>query len=136
MQISRLPLQMLPPSAVTIGSFDGVHLGHQHIIQRLTDHAQKHGLLSVVVTFEPQPREFLSPDQAPARLSSLTDKARRLSTLGVDHLVVLPFNARLRALSADDFVKEVLIEKLTTRWLQVGDDFRFGADRKGIMTLK
>ena len=131
MRISRLPLQPLAKAAVTIGSFDGVHLGHQHIIRRLTDHAHAHRLISVVVTFEPQPREFLVPEKAPSRLSSLTDKALRLKSLGVDHLVVLPFNHRLRSLSADNFVQQILIEKLNTQWLQVGDDFRFGADRVG-----
>lgn len=131
MLISRLPTHALRASAVTIGSFDGVHLGHQHIIQRLTDYAKAHELLSVVVTFEPQPREFLSPENAPARIASLTDKARKLSALGVDQLVVLPFNQQLRSLSADQFVTEILQKKLNTQWLQVGDDFRFGADRKG-----
>ncbi len=121
----------LSRSAVTIGSFDGVHLGHQQIIRRLTDYAKAHNLQSVVITFEPQPREFLTPDKAPARLSSLTDKTMRLQAMGVDHLVVLPFNSRLRALSADAFVREILVDKLNTQWLQVGDDFRFGADRIG-----
>lgn len=131
MRVTRLPSLPLEAAAVTIGSFDGVHVGHQQIIQRLTRYAEKHGLVSVVVTFEPQPREFLSPGDAPARLSSLTDKAERLAALGVDHLVVLPFNRRLRSLSADAFVRHVLIERLNTQWLQVGDDFRFGADRRG-----
>lgn len=131
MRVSRLPLSPLQPAAVTIGSFDGVHIGHQQIINRLTRHAAEHGLISVVVTFEPQPREFLTPEKAPARLSSLTDKTARLAALGVDHLVVLPFNSQLRSLSADAFVRDILIDKLNTRWLQVGDDFRFGADRMG-----
>lgn len=131
MHVTRLPSQPLSASAVTIGSFDGVHRGHQQIIQRLTDYARAHALRSVVVTFEPQPREFLTPDQAPARLSSLSDKVRRLAAMNVDQLVVLPFNARLRSLSADAFVQHVLIDRLNTQWLQVGDDFRFGADRKG-----
>lgn len=131
MHVSRLPTHPLPASAVTIGSFDGVHLGHQQIIQRLTDHARQHGFRSVVVTFEPQPREFLAPERAPVRLSSLNDKVRRLSALNVDQLVVLPFNEQLRNLSADAFVQHVLINQLNTQWLQVGDDFRFGADRKG-----
>lgn len=131
MRITRLPVLPLARAAVTIGSFDGVHLGHQQIIRRLTDYAQQHGLISVVVTFEPQPREFLSPDNAPARLSSLSDKVWQLSELGVDHLVVLPFNQSLRSLSADEFVRTVLQQRLNTQWLQVGDDFRFGADRKG-----
>ncbi|MEJ2072190.1 MAG: bifunctional riboflavin kinase/FAD synthetase [Reinekea sp.] len=126
-----MPQQAIYPAAVTIGSFDGVHLGHQQIIHRLTDHAKQHGLHSVVVTFEPQPREYLAPDSAPARLSSLTDKALQLAKLGLDQLVVLPFNQQLRALSAQQFVEDILVGKLNTRWLQVGDDFRFGNDRKG-----
>ena len=131
MYVSRLPLNKLSAAAVTIGSFDGVHLGHQQIISRLTQYAQKRGVKSVVVTFEPQPREYINPLKAPARLSSLVDKARRLSALGVDHLVVLPFNEQLRNLSAHEFVEQILINRLNTQWLQVGDDFRFGADRKG-----
>ncbi|TCS36447.1 bifunctional riboflavin kinase/FAD synthetase [Reinekea marinisedimentorum] len=131
MYVSRLPSAKLPASAVTIGSFDGVHVGHQQIIQQLTAKARKEGLCSVVVTFEPQPREFLAPGEAPARLSSLADKARRLEALGVDHLVVLPFNDRIRSLTASEFVQKVLIDALNARWIQVGDDFRFGADRKG-----
>lgn len=131
MRVSRLPTQPLSQSAVTIGSFDGVHVGHQQILQRLTDYAKTHALQSVVVTFEPQPREFLSPENAPARLSSLTDKVLRMAALGVDQLVVLPFNQSLRSLSADAFVQEILVRRLKTQWLQVGDDFRFGADRKG-----
>jgi|TARA_B110000503_G_scaffold79389_1_gene121955 riboflavin kinase/FMN adenylyltransferase len=131
MRISRLPLQALPAAAVTIGSFDGVHLGHQQVISRLIEQARARNLVSVVVTFEPQPREFLLPADAPARLTSLSDKARRLAALGVDHLVVLPFNASLRGLRAQAFVEQILIERLNTQWLQVGDDFRFGADRAG-----
>ncbi|MBU2863881.1 bifunctional riboflavin kinase/FAD synthetase [Reinekea forsetii] len=131
MHVSRLPVNPLSAAAVTIGSFDGVHLGHQKIVSRLTRYAQLHGIKSVVVTFEPQPKEHINLATAPARLSSLVDKARRLEALGVDHLVVLPFNESLRTLTADEFVREILIKRLNTQWLQVGDDFRFGADRKG-----
>ena len=131
MRITRSPQLPLPPSAVTIGSFDGVHLGHQQIIHCLIEQARERGLQSVVVTFEPQPREYLAPARAPARISSLSDKALQLSSLGVDQLVVLPFNQQLRSLSAQDFVTDILLDKLNTRWLQVGDDFRFGNDRKG-----
>ncbi|MHA7879890.1 MAG: bifunctional riboflavin kinase/FAD synthetase [Saccharospirillum sp.] len=116
---------------MTIGSFDGIHLGHQQLVSALNSQANAHGLVSTVITFEPQPREFFDPAGAPARLSSLTDKVRRLAALGVQHLVVLPFDRRLRSLSADAFVKQVLIEGLDARWVQVGDDFRFGNDRKG-----
>ena len=131
MRISRSPRQSGQPSAVTIGSFDGVHLGHQQLVAALDRHAKAHGLESTVITFEPQPREFFDPQGAPARLSALTDKVRRLAALGVDHLVVLPFDRHLRSLTADAFVRKVLIDRLDARWVQVGDDFRFGNDRKG-----
>lgn len=131
MRISRRPRHLGKPSAVTIGSFDGVHRGHQQLVQVLKEQASERGLTATVVTFEPQPREFFDPDGAPARLSALNDKVRRLSELGVDHLVVLPFNATLRSMSAAQFVDQVLIEGLDARWVEVGDDFRFGNDRRG-----
>lgn len=131
MHISRSPYRSGQPSAVTIGSFDGVHLGHQHLIAEVLREAKQRDLMSTVVTFEPQPREFFDPEGAPARLSSLADKVRRFRELGVEQLVVLPFDRRLRAMSAADFVDQVLIEGLQARWVQVGDDFRFGNDRKG-----
>lgn len=131
MHISRSPYRLGQPSAVTIGSFDGVHLGHQHLIAEVLREAKQRGLTSTVVTFEPQPREFFDPEGAPARLSSLTDKVRRFRELGVEQLVVLPFDRRLRAMSAAGFVEQILLEGLQARWVQVGDDFRFGNDRKG-----
>lgn len=131
MRILRLPSLPLPPSAVTIGNFDGVHLGHQAILTRLSQYAREHQLASVVMMFEPQPLEFISPDQAPPRLSSLGDKVRRLAAFEIDYLCVVPFNAGLRSLSADAFVTRILQKSLSTQWLQVGDDFRFGADRAG-----
>ena len=131
MRISRRPRHLGKPSAVTIGSFDGVHRGHQQLVQALKEQAASRGLTATVVTFEPQPREFFDPKGAPARLSALNDKVRRLAELGVEHLVVLPFNASLRSMSAARFVDEVLIGGLDARWVEVGDDFRFGNDRRG-----
>lgn len=131
MRISRRPRHLGHPSAVTIGSFDGVHRGHQQLVQALKTQAAERGLTATVVTFEPQPREYFDPNGAPARLSALNDKVRRLAELGVDHLVVLPFNAELRSMSAARFVDQVLIDGLDARWVEVGDDFRFGNDRRG-----
>ncbi len=131
MRISRRPRHLGRPSAVTIGSFDGVHLGHQQLVTALKDKASEQNLEAVLVTFEPQPREYFDPEGAPARLSALNDKVRRLFALGVDHLVVLPFNSHLRSMSADEFVQKVLVQGLDARWVQVGDDFRFGNDRRG-----
>lgn len=123
MRISRRPRHLGHPSAVTIGSFDGVHRGHQQLVQALKTQAAERGLTATVVTFEPQPREYFDPNGAPARLSALNDKVRRLAELGVDHLVVLPFNAELRSMSAARFVDQVLIDGLDARWVEVGDDF-------------
>jgi len=115
----------------TIGNFDGVHRGHQAILARLRERAAELGLPSCVVIFEPQPREFFSPDKAPARLTRLREKLRLLREQGVDLVLCLAFNRRLRELSAAEFVHATLVEGLGVRHLEVGDDFRFGCDRAG-----
>ena len=115
----------------TIGNFDGVHRGHQAILQRLRERAAELQLPSCVVIFEPQPREFFGPDNAPVRLSRLRDKLELLAAAGVDRVLCLAFNRRLRELSAADFVRTVLVEGLAVQHLEVGDDFRFGCDRAG-----
>ena len=119
----------------TIGSFDGVHRGHRAIIDQLLAQAQALGLPSVVMVFEPQPYEFFSGEKAPARLMRLRDKVRVLSACGVDRVFCLQFNQRLRQLSADDFIKQVLVQGLGIKSLVVGDDFRFGCDRAGDFQL-
>lgn len=115
----------------TIGNFDGVHRGHQAILKRLRERAAELGLPSCVVIFEPQPREFFAPDKAPARLTRLREKLCLLSEQGVDLVLCLAFNRRLRELSAAEFVHATLVEGLGVRHLEVGDDFRFGCDRAG-----
>ncbi|HXQ98782.1 MAG TPA: bifunctional riboflavin kinase/FAD synthetase [Pseudomonas sp.] len=115
----------------TIGNFDGVHRGHQAILARLRERAVELGLPSCVVIFEPQPREFFSPETAPARLARLRDKLDLLAAEGVDLVLCLPFNQRLSKLSAAEFVDTVLIDGLGVKHLEVGDDFRFGCDRIG-----
>ncbi|MFC3608759.1 bifunctional riboflavin kinase/FAD synthetase [Stutzerimonas tarimensis] len=115
----------------TIGNFDGVHRGHQAILARLRARAVELGVPSCVVIFEPQPREFFAPEQAPARLTRLREKLRLLAEQGVDRVLCLAFNRRLRELSAADFVHAVLVEGLGVQHLEVGDDFRFGCDRAG-----
>ena len=114
-----------------IGNFDGVHRGHQAILQRLRERAAELQLPSCVVIFEPQPREFFAPDNAPVRLSRLRDKLELLAAAGVDRVLCLAFNRRLRELSAADFVRTVLVDGLGVQHLEVGDDFRFGCDRAG-----
>ncbi len=115
----------------TIGNFDGVHLGHRKVIERLADEGQRLGLPVCVVLFEPQPREFFAPDHAPPRLVRLRDKIDRLSELPVDHVMILRFNRALSEMSPEAFIDEILIQSLKVRFLVIGDDFRFGQKRAG-----
>ncbi|OUE47213.1 riboflavin biosynthesis protein RibF [Billgrantia desiderata SP1] len=119
----------------TIGNFDGVHRGHQAILDQCREQASKLRLPVTVVVFEPQPREFFAGDQAPPRLTRLREKVRLLGESGVDYVLCLPFNERLRSLTAVEFIDRVLVEGLGVRHLVVGDDFRFGCDRSGDFSL-
>ncbi|CCK74758.1 Riboflavin kinase [Oleispira antarctica RB-8] len=115
----------------TIGNFDGVHLGHQAILQQLKKQGEEHQLPTVVMMFEPQPREFFAPDQAPARLANMSEKLQDLASFGIDYVLCLPFNQKLRSMSADQFIQTILLDGLKISHLIVGDDFRFGCDRTG-----
>ena len=118
-------------SVVTIGSFDGVHLGHQSILQLVIDRAESLNCRSVIMTFEPQPQEYFSAQKAPPRLMRLREKIEALLDFGVDLVVCMRFNEQLRCLTAKQFVSKILVEGVKTKHLIVGDDFRFGCDRKG-----
>ncbi len=130
-----IPARADVPIALTIGNFDGVHLGHRAMIARLSEVARRQNLPVAVMTFEPQPQEFFAPDQAPARLTSLHEKLDLLRSCGVDRAYVCRFDFALAQLSADAFVSRILHDGLAVRWLLVGDDFRFGARRAGDFTL-
>ncbi|MDN3557138.1 bifunctional riboflavin kinase/FAD synthetase [Halomonas maura] len=119
----------------TIGNFDGVHRGHQAILDQLRERARSLSLPVTVVVFEPQPREFFAGDQAPPRLTRLRDKVELLAELGADRVLCLPFNDGLRGLTAREFIELVLVRGLGVRHLVVGDDFRFGCDRLGDFAL-
>src|SRR5699024_10268750 len=119
------------PCVLTIGNFDGVHLGHQRIIARVNEKAAAQDLLSAVMIFEPQPIEWFRPAQAPARLMSLRDKLCTLKKYGVQKVFCARFNKAFQSLSAGEFVQRVLVDGLNVRHLVVGDDFRFGAGREG-----
>ena len=119
------------PCALTIGNFDGVHRGHQAMLALLKNEAEHRQLPARVMTFEPHPREYFSPLTAPARISTLRDKLTELARCGIDQVVVLPFNARLACQSAAAFIGEVLVAGLQSRYVLVGDDFRFGSKRAG-----
>lgn len=118
-------------SVVTIGSFDGVHIGHQAILQQVIDKAKSLDSLAVAMTFEPQPQEYFAAETAPPRLMRLREKIEALLDFGMDLVVCLRFNDQLSSLTATEFVQDILVHGVNTRHLIVGDDFRFGCDRKG-----
>ncbi|MGH1499822.1 bifunctional riboflavin kinase/FAD synthetase [Yersinia proxima] len=120
---------------LTIGNFDGVHRGHQALLEQLKREGQRLGLPVMVMIFEPQPLELFAADKAPARLTRLRDKARYLAEAGVDYLLCVKFDPRFAAITAQDFVAQLLVDKLGVKFLTVGDDFRFGAGRQGDFQL-
>ncbi len=122
-------------NVATIGNFDGVHLGHQAVFRHLLEKARELGLPAIVITFEPQPQEFFSPEAAPARLTRFREKLGAIRDSGVDRVMLLEFNARLAARSAEEFIHRLLVEGLGVRYLFVGDDFRFGRGRSGDIEL-
>jgi riboflavin kinase/FMN adenylyltransferase len=121
----------LGPCALTIGNFDGVHRGHRALLERVVARARETGVTSCVLTFEPHPREFFSPQSAPPRLTRLRDKLELIAGAGIERVHVIRFTAAFAALSAARFIDEVLVRGLRARRLLVGRDFRFGAQRKG-----
>lgn len=132
MRVFRGHARSLPTATVVaIGNFDGVHLGHAALAEKLVLAAREFALPATVLTFEPHPREFFSPATAPARLSTLREKLELLAASGVEQAMVCPFNAAFAALSAEEFIGCVLVGSLRARHLIVGDDFRFGAGRRG-----
>lgn len=122
-------------SVVTIGNYDGVHLGHQAILRRLSLEAERLALPLTVTIFEPTPRELFDPQGAPPRLSSLREKLEDLAACKVDRVLCLPFNMRLASLEAESFVQQVLVDGLGAKVVAIGDDFRFGKGRCGDFDL-
>ena len=124
-------------SVVTIGNYDGVHRGHQHMLATVTGRARELGLPATVVTFEPTPREYFEGDSAPARLMRLREKLEALPLYGVDRVVVLRFDRRMQAMGADEFVERLLVRGLGARHVVVGHDFHYARRREGnIDTLR
>lgn len=128
------PLPANQPVALTVGNFDGMHLGHQALLKELRAAAQARGLQTAVVIFEPHPREFFTPQQAPARLTSLREKLELFSEMGIHQVHICRFDARFAKMSATDFIT-ALYEKLFARFVLIGDDFRFGSGRSGDFAL-
>ena len=136
MRIYRgFPVQATGPVALTIGNFDGVHRGHQAMLTRLVEAADDLRLPPALLTFYPHPREFFARGSAPPRLTTLRQKLGLLRQFGVATTFIARFDARLATLSPQAFVEEVLVERLQTRWVLVGEDFRFGQGRAGDLTL-
>ncbi len=138
------PPERRSPCALTIGNFDGMHVGHQAVIATLRENARARGLPVCVLTFEPHPREYFAaravaagrPDaSAPTRISTLRDKVDALSDCGVDRVCVARFDESLASLPPERFVEQILVRGLQTRYLLIGDDFRFGARRAGDYAL-
>ena len=120
---------------LTIGNFDGVHRGHQRLIEHLCEQSQRLQLPSVLMTFEPQPREFFAGAMLPARLTRFREKVRLLQTTGLDRLLCMPFNERTAQIPASWFAEDFMTEVVGARYVVIGDDFRFGHERKGDFQL-
>ena len=120
---------------LTIGNFDGVHLGHQQVIKALVSKAKALNCVAAVLVFEPQPQELFSPETAPARLCRLRDKYNLLAKLGVQRLICVNFTAKFANQSAQHFIEHLLVNKLGIKHLIVGDDFHFGKNRTGNFSM-
>ncbi|WP_119327551.1 bifunctional riboflavin kinase/FAD synthetase [Cysteiniphilum halobium] len=123
------------PSIVTIGNFDGMHLGHQYIIKHVQQLAKMKAAKATVVTFEPQPKEFFLKEAAPLRITPFRDKIQAFKALNIDKVLCLQFNQKLAILSAEAFVKTILVAGLNAKHVIIGDDFRFGYQRQGDFKL-
>jgi riboflavin kinase/FMN adenylyltransferase len=138
MLIVHRPKQIGIPSAITIGNFDGVHAGHAVVLRRLVALAKQQHLTPTVITFSPNPKAYFAHKRGvslPTQIMPLRDKVAMMKALGVEQVVVLPFDSHLASMSAEAFVGDILIERLNAKLLLVGDDFRFGAQRKGDFAL-
>jgi len=136
MRLTRgVPAAAAGPTALTIGNFDGVHLGHQAMLVELKRAAGRLGVPACVLTFEPHPREFFAPDKAPTRLTSLREKLELLADCGIERVHLCRFDYRFAQITAEDFIERVVARGLGARWLLAGDDFRFGARRAGDLVM-
>lgn len=133
-RISYLPL-FERGSVLTIGNFDGVHLGHKSVIKKLVQRSKELGLPVVIMIFEPQPLEYFLGTSAPPRLTRLREKILHLAKLPVDDLVIVRFNKQIADFDAGQFIDDVLVKRLNVKHLVIGDDFRFGKDRQGDFNL-
>lgn len=122
-------------SIVTVGSFDGLHLGHEQLLARLNQNARERGMVSVVMSFEPTPKEFFHADRPPARLMRFREKYDGLKAHGIDMFYCPRFSPAMRGISGPDFIRRILIHGLNARHVVIGDDFRFAKKREGDVRL-
>ncbi len=118
-------------TVVTIGAFDGVHIGHQALLKQVLDKSRELKLPSVVICFEPLPREYFCSKESPSRLMNFREKFTALTEYGIDYVLRIRFNERLRQMSADEFIEHIFIDGLHAKHITIGDDFRFGRGREG-----
>lgn len=131
-----LPFDLLAAGSVlTIGAYDGLHVGHRRLLQRVVEEAHARQMPSVVMSFEPMPKEFFAGDSPPARLMRFREKFEALEEVGIDLFFCQRFNRRMRQIEPDTFVRQLLVQALNVRHLVVGDDFRFAVARKGNIEL-
>ena len=114
------------PCVLTIGNFDGVHVGHQHIMRRVTQTARQHGWKPAVLTFEPHPAKLLAPARAPKLLTTLHQRCELMEEQGIEQILILPFTEFIAKLTPEEFIKQILADRLRARAVLVGDNFRFG----------
>ena len=122
-------------SVACVGAFDGVHLGHRALLERVTTRARARGLAACSISFEPIPRAFFARGAPVPRLASVREKIERIGEAGIDLLLLLRFNAELAAMEAEDFIERVLVARCSVREVWVGADFRFGHNRRGDVTM-
>ena len=130
--INNFPYELLENGCVlTIGAFDGLHLGHQCLLEHVIKQSKKSNLPSVVMSFEPTPGEFFSRDKPPARLMRFREKYQVLKNLGIDIFFCPRFDNKMQNIEADDFIRQLLIHRLNLKYLVIGDDFHFARKRSG-----
>ncbi|WP_254056360.1 bifunctional riboflavin kinase/FAD synthetase [Buchnera aphidicola] len=122
-------------SVITIGKFDGIHLGHQKLLTQVYQISQKYKLLSIVILFEPQPLEFLKKKDIPMRIMKFRDKVKWISSYNIDTILCIRFNQSFKSLNAKEFIINILINKLNVKYIVIGDDFKFGCKRNGNINL-
>jgi riboflavin kinase/FMN adenylyltransferase len=128
------------PTALSIGNFDGVHLGHLAMLDQVTQAARARGLAPTVLTFAPHPRQYFAelnrrPELSPPQINGLRDKLSALGQAGIEQVILARFNQKLAEMSAQDFIEQLLVRGLKAQWLIVGEDFRFGRQRSGDVAL-